>query len=143
MKGRIEKMMTGVQKLDSVALLFTRLLLAYGLYQPAIMKWKHIDATAQWFESLGYPAPLLNVYLAGSTEMLGVILLTLGFGTRIIAMPLMFVMVIAITTVHWHNGFSAGDNGFEIPLYYLAMFFMLMAFGSGKLSLDYLMRKNK
>ena len=32
---------------------------------------------------------------------------------------LMIVMLVAIFTVHIGNGFAAGDNGFEIPFYYL------------------------
>ena len=33
-----------------------------------------------------------------TTEVLGIVLLTLGFGTRVIALPMMFVMVVAIFT---------------------------------------------
>ena len=34
---------------------------------------------------------------------------------------------------------TAGDNGFEIPLYYFLMLFALVVYGSGKFSLDYLL----
>ena len=64
-------------------------------------------------------------------------LLTMGFGTRIIAVPMMFVLVVATFTVHISNGFAAGDNGFEIPLYYFLMLLILVAFGPGKLSIDH------
>ena len=70
--------------------------------------------------------------------VLGVILLTLGLGTRIIALPLMFMMLVAIFTTHISNGFAAGDNGFEIPLYYFLILMALMVYGSGKYSLDHL-----
>ena len=52
-------------------------------------------------------------------------------------------MVVAIVTVHLGHGFEAGNNGFEIPLYYLIMLFTLLVYGSGKYSLDYLLSKNK
>jgi putative oxidoreductase len=52
---------------------------------------------------------------------------------------MMFVMVVAILTTHISNGFAAGDNGFELPLYYFLMLFALVVYGSGKYSLDYLM----
>jgi putative oxidoreductase len=45
---------------------------------------------------------------------------------------------LAIFTTHISNGFAAGDNGFEIPLYYFLMLFALVVYGSGKYSLDYL-----
>ena len=128
-------------KFQSIPLLLLRLVLAYGFFVPAKMKWGNIDGIAQWFESLGYPLPTLNAYVAATTETLGVVLLTLGFATRLISIPLMFVMVIAILTVHMGNGFDAGDNGFEIPLYYLLMLFTLFISGPGKYSIDSLLSK--
>jgi len=120
-----------------VALFLARLTLAYGFYTPAMNKWSDIDAVAAWFgNSLGIPFPTLNAYMAATTELLGVILLTLGLFTRLISIPLMVVMVVAITTVHLGNGFSAGDNGFEIPLYYFLFLLMFVANGGGKYSLD-------
>ncbi len=121
-------------------LLFLRLILAYGFYKPAMMKLKDVNAIGGWFESMGYPMPYLNAYLATITEGLGVILLVLGLGTRIISVPLMIAMLVAIFTVHYVNGFNARDNGYEIPLYYLLMLFTLFVMGSGRLSVDYLIR---
>lgn len=130
-----------LRNLESIPLLAIRLVLAYGFYEPAKNKWADIDAIASWFESLSYPLPKLNAYLAASTEAIGVLLLLFGLGSRIISIPLMFVMLIAIFTVHLPNGFAAGNNGFEIPLYYFIMLFTLVIFGSGKISLDYLLKK--
>jgi putative oxidoreductase len=48
-------------------------------------------------------------------------------------------MVVAIFTTHISNGFAAGDNGFEIPLYYILMLFALVVYGSGKYSLDHVL----
>ena len=127
--------------LQSFGLLVARLLIAYGFYNPAMMKWKDIDSVASWFGSMGIPMPTLNAYLATGTEMAAVFLLPLGLGTRIISIPLIITMVVAIVTVHLNNGFSAGDNGFEIPLYYMLMLFTLLINGSGKFSIDYLISK--
>jgi putative oxidoreductase len=143
MKTLMEKLRTYASKLDSLILLLLRLTLAYGFYNPAIMKWKDINAIAAWFESMNYPLPALNAYLAGITELAGVILLALGLGVRIISLPLIFVMLVAIFTVHIGNGFEAGDNGFEIPLYYLLMLLSLFVFGGGKYSIDYFFTKKK
>lgn len=127
-----------VSKATDLPLLFLRLILAYGFYNPAMMKLKDVNAIAGWFESMNYPLPLLNAYMATITEGLGVILLVLGLGTRIISVPLMITMLVAIFTVHYANGFNAGDNGYEIPLYYLLMLFTLFIMGPGRLSLDQL-----
>lgn len=130
-----------LDKGHDLALLFLRLILAYGFYAPAMMKWDDISAVAGWFESMGMPLPTLNAYMAASTEMAGVILLTLGLATRLISIPLMVVMLVAIFMVHLPNGFSSGDNGFEIPVYYLLMLFTLVTMGGGKFSLDTLLKK--
>ena len=132
----IQKFYNQVEKLRDLPLLFIRLILAVGFFGPAMMKWKDIGAIAQWFGTLGMPFPTLNAYLAASTEALGVVLLTLGLYTRIISIPLIITMLVAIVTVHLHNGFEAGNNGFEIPLYYMIMLFTLLVFGSGKISID-------
>lgn len=137
-----EKCEAMVSKGKDASLLFIRLILAYGFYEPMMGKWSDIGAVAKWFgEDLGLPFPLLNAYMAASTEALGVALLILGLGVRFISMPLMVIMVVAITTVHLSNGFSAGENGFEIPLYYMLMLFVLLTHGGGKYGLDTLFGK--
>ena len=123
---------------QSISLLFARLTIAYGFYGPAMQKWSDMSSVASWFGDLGIPFPTLNAYLAASTELLGVVLLTLGLFTRLISLPLMVVMVVAITTVHITHGFAAGDNGFEIPLYYMLFLAIFASFGAGKFSLDHL-----
>lgn len=125
--------------LSSFGLLAARLTIAYGFYEPAKNKWADMDAIAGWFGSMGIPFPTLNAYLAGSTEALGVLLLTLGLFTRVISIPLMIVMIVAITTVHLPNGFAAGDNGFEIPFYYMIFLLVFLSHGAGKFSLDRLL----
>lgn len=126
-----------------VSLLLARLIVAYGFYEPAISKFKDIQGIADWFASIGIPLPLLNAYMAASTEALGVLLLTLGLFTRAISLPLIIVMIVAIITVHLPNGFSAGDNGFEIPLYYMIFLFVFVGNGAGKFSLDRLLFGDK
>ena len=127
----------------SLALLFARLTIAYGFYEPAMMKFKDIGSVAEWFGSMGIPFPTLNAYMAASTEVLGVILLTLGFLTRAISIPLIIIMIVAIITVHLPNGFSAGNNGFEIPFYYMLFLLTFLSHGAGKFSLDRLIFGDK
>jgi uncharacterized membrane protein YphA (DoxX/SURF4 family) len=64
-----------------------------------------------WFGNsewgLGLPFPDLLAFLAGWSEFLGGWFLLIGLFTRISAIPLMFTMFIAATTVHWSNGWFA------------------------------------
>jgi len=124
---------------QSLSLLLARLAVAYGFYDPAMQKWSDIKSVADWFGTIGIPFPTLNAYMAASTELLGIVLLTLGLFTRLISIPLMVIMVVAITTVHLAHGFAAGDNGFEIPLYYMLFLAIFASYGAGKFSLDHLL----
>ena len=124
--------------LQSFSLLFARVTLAYGFYTPALTKWNNFDTTTQWFSSLGIPFASFATLLTASVEIMGVVLLTLGLFTRIITIPLMFVMGVATFTVHIYNGFSVANNGFEIPLYFFLFLLILISHGAGKFSLDYL-----
>jgi putative oxidoreductase len=127
--------------LQNLSLLLIRLILAYGFYNPAMMKVTNIDGIISWFSSMSIPLPALNAYLATTTEILGMLLLTIGLGVRVISIPLIITMIVAIATVHWSHGFEAGNNGFEIPLYYILMLFALLTFGAGKYSVDAIAKK--
>ena len=130
-----------LEHLNDIILLTIRFVLAYGFYVTASMKWQNISGVAEWFGELGIPFPVINAYLAASTEVLGVILLTLGLATRIISIPLIITMIVAIVTVHWQNGFEAGNNGYEIPLYYMLFLFVLLIRSSGKYGLDHFIKE--
>ncbi len=128
---------------QSIVLLIARLMIAYGFYEPAMSKWNDIDSVAQWFGSMGIPFPTINAYMAAGTEILGVGLLVLGLFTRLISLPLIIIMIVAIFTVHIGNGFSAGSNGFEIPLYYMVFLMIFVTQGAGKFSLDNIFFNNE
>lgn len=131
-----------IHKLDPFPPLFFRLILAYGFFDPALRKVNNIEGIAEWFGQLGIPYPLINAYLAAGTEALAVILLPLGLFTRLISFPLMVVMCVAISVVHWKNGFAVAGGGYEIPLYYLLMLFSLFVSGGGRFSVDYMRCKD-
>lgn len=130
-------------KIRNIVLFALRLVLAYGFFNPAMMKIKDITSVAGWFESINIPFPTLNAYLATGTEILGVVLLALGLFTRWISIPLIITMIVAIITVHLENGFEAGENGFEIPIYYILMLLTLFTYGAGKYSLDQFLKLNR
>lgn len=144
---------------QSLGLLGLRFILAYTFFQPAMVKWSDMSSVISWFEYMGMPFPTLNAYMAASTEITGVVLLTLGLFTRFISIPLMVIMFVAIATVHGTNGFAFvqegtevvnayvnGElvegtmiklqNGYELVLYYILMLFVLLGQGGGKFSLD-------
>lgn len=143
MKRIIEKYFRFISLLQDLPPLFFRLILAYGFYQPAVQKLKNLSGTSDFFASLGIPFPYINAIMATGTENLGYILLFLGLGIRFITVPLMFVMLVAIYTVHWQHGFYCSKNGIEVPFYYFFMLLSLLISGAGRISLDYLITKSR
>jgi len=136
-------LLSKVELLRDLPPLIFRLILSYGFYGPALEKAENIENVIGWFrDSLGIPAPELNAYLSVTTECTGFVCLFLGLATRIISVPLMVVMVVAIATVHYPNGFACGKNGFEVPFYYFFMLFSLVITGPGRISVDYLIKKH-
>lgn len=100
-----------VKTLDFLAPLALRLYLAPIFWMAGSKKFANFSATAEWFGNeiggLGLPLPYLLVFLVALIEVLGALLLFLGFGVRLIAVPLMITMIIAAMTVHWKNGWLA------------------------------------
>lgn len=76
--------------------------LEFFLASPDVVAW---FGNTEW--GLGLPFPDLLAFLAGWSEFLGGWLLLVGLFTRLVSIPLMFTMVVAATSVHWHNGWFA------------------------------------
>jgi uncharacterized membrane protein YphA (DoxX/SURF4 family) len=78
-------------------------------------KFSNFSSTVDWFGNdewgLGLPLPYLLVFLVALVEVLGALLLHLGFGVRLISIPLMITMFIAGVTVHLKNGWLAIAEG--------------------------------
>lgn len=100
-----------VQSSNNLASLLLRLYLAPIFWMAGLSKFNSFENIVDWFGNsewgLGLPAPWLMASLATATELGGAILLTLGLFTRLISIPLIVTMLVAITHVHWENGWQA------------------------------------
>jgi putative oxidoreductase len=109
--GYYDVVVERLRTFDGIAPLLLRLYLAPVMIQAGWNKLVGFDNTVAWFGNpdwgLGLPFPALLAALAAGTEFLGGIALIVGLGTRLVAIPLMFTMVIAMTAVHWDNGWLA------------------------------------
>jgi putative oxidoreductase len=74
-------------------------------------KFNHFDNTVAWFGNsdwgLGLPLPAVLASLAIAAELVGGVLLLLGLLTRLVAIPLLVTMLVAIFTVHLPYGWPA------------------------------------
>ncbi len=98
-------------KADGIAALALRLYLAPIFWMAGTHKLAAFEDTVAWFGNddwgLGLPFPWLLAALATFTELAGAVLLTLGLMTRVIAIPLIFTMIVAMTSVHGEFGWQA------------------------------------
>jgi putative oxidoreductase len=94
--------------------------------------------TAGMFGHLRFRTPLVMAVLAGLTEFGGGLLLAAGFLTPLAALGIAVIMINAIATVHWRNGFWNGKGGYEFNLLILSAAVALAATGPGRYSLDQL-----
>ncbi len=100
---------------DFIAPLFLRLYLVPVFWMAGSKKFMNFSDTVDWFGNedwgLGLPLPYLLVFLVALVEVLGAIFLLVGFGVRLISIPLMITMLVAAITVHLKNGWLAIAEG--------------------------------
>jgi putative oxidoreductase len=91
--------------------------------------------TAGFFGSLGFRPPLAMALMAGLAESSG-LFFAAGFLTPFAALAMASVMVVAIGSVHWKNGFWAGNGGYEYNLLIWTAAVAVAATGPGRFSID-------
>lgn len=116
-----------------LALLLIRLSVAATFIVHGWQKIGNMEGTIGFFASLGFGASL--TYFVAWAEFLGGIALALGGATRLVGALFAAIMVVAIYSVHWKNGFNTMAGGYEFQLLLLACSVGLALVGPGKLSL--------
>jgi putative oxidoreductase len=126
--------------LQSPLLLVVRLYWGWQFFQTGLGKLMHIPKIVDFFTSLGIPFPTFNAYLVGSLECVGGALLFLGLGSRIIALPLTFNMLVAYITADREALFSIFSDPGKFyaadPYTFLFAALLVLIFGPGKISVD-------
>lgn len=89
---------------------------------------------------LGLHPAVFWAWLAASAEFLGGLGVLFGALTRIAALGILVNMTVAITKVHWPNGFFL-PKGFEFAFALWFMALSLIIGGAGKLSVDWCARR--
>jgi len=127
--------------LDWLAPLAIRLLFGYFWLETGWAKLHNLDGFTERFTGWGIPYPAFSASLSAATEFLGGLLIMLGLFTRLISIPMIINMLVAIAVVAIKPVTSL-DEFVEIdePLYTLVFFWLLLA-GPGRVSLDTLLAK--
>ncbi len=142
-----------------IPLIALRLILAWEFGESGYEKFTGTN----WFADVSFPFPFnllpatVSWQISTWFELLGALALVLGFATRFFTISLMILTIVAIAAVHWPEHWNTlgellkgyrivdedgdGFGNYKLPLIYLVMFLPLLFNGAGKLSLDYLIKK--
>ncbi|CAM3944004.1 DoxX family protein [Bordetella tumbae] len=124
--------------------LLLRIALAVPFWKSGILKWQGFlqlnDIAVTLFTDefrlhlpggpYAFPAPTVFAFLSGCGEVLFPVLLVLGLGTRFAAMGLFLMTCVIQLTV---------PDGWPIHLTWAAMAWAIVAWGPGRISIDYLL----
>ena len=94
------------------------------------------EQTAGFFSKVGLEPALQLVYLVGTVEFFGGLLIALGLLTRPAAIGAAILLAVAAFKVHLANGFFWTAGGLEYPLMWCLLMLVIAVKGGGALSLD-------
>jgi len=95
-----------------------------------------IGGTAANFEQMGIPLPTVSASFAVIVELLGGILLIIGFVVPLVGILVAINMAGALLFVHASNGIFAADGGYELVLVIGALGLLFAGLGAGRYSVD-------
>jgi putative oxidoreductase len=135
--------------LQSPLLLAIRLCWGIEFFMTGLGKLMHIQKVIDFFTSIPIVFPAANAYLVGCTEMLGGALLTIGFASRLISIPLAFTLIVAYLTTE-KDALKSLYTFTDIdpfltaaPFLFLFACIIILVFGPGVFSVDYLIERSR
>jgi putative oxidoreductase len=99
----------------------------------------NLDKVTEFFTELGIPAPAFQAVFVSYVELVCGAALLLGLFTRLVAIPLMCTMIVAIITAKAEEIAGVADLLGTVEFAYVAMLFGVALMGPGKVSLDALL----
>ena len=132
--------------LQSLFLLAVRLYWGWSFFQTGKGKLMSHDKVTGFFTDLQIPFPSLNAWFVGTVECVGGIFLLLGLASRLTAIPLTILLIVAYLTSEMEavkNIFSDPDKFTAAdPFLFLFASLIVLIFGPGTFSIDYLLGKS-
>jgi len=131
--------------LQSPFLLIVRLYWGWSFFQTGKGKLSDLSQPSEFFASLHIPFPAFNAALVATTECVGGLLLLVGLASRLISLPLTFLLCIAYLTADneaLRSIFSDPDKFLSAtPFQFLFAVLLVLIFGPGAFSVDHLLKK--
>ena len=121
--------------------LFARIVVGWVFMWSGWEKLSNLPQITKNFIDWGIPFPNILTPFVSGVEFFGGLLLLLGLFTRVAAVPLVVVMIVAIVSAKWDQVDSLETLlGFE-EVSYMALFGWLAVAGPGPISLDRLLQR--
>jgi putative oxidoreductase len=133
-----------------------RLIVGFGFMQHGLAKLARGPSFIDILRAIGIPFSFLAGWATIIVEIIGGLLIFIGAFVPLAAPPMLFVLLVAIFTVHLPNGFSSiklqsvdaagphfGQPGYEPDLLYFACLIALCFGGAGALSADEFLRRRR
>ena len=140
-RKQIEEVLTLLRRSEWVAQLLVRLFVGYFFMETGWGKLHNLDGFAQRFAGWGIPHPYFNAALSAYTEFIGGLLTVFGLGTRLVSIPMIINMLVAIIKVNLTQVRSLDDfSELDEPLYALVYLWLLFS-GPGWVSIDYIVSR--
>jgi putative oxidoreductase len=123
-----------------IVLLVVRLFIGFAMLSHGFPKLQQLleGGEIKFFDFIGL-GPQISLILTVFAEFVCSILLILGLFTRVATGFLIFTMAIAAFVVHGADLFDKR----ELSLLYLSVYLLIISFGAGKISVDYMIEKRK
>lgn len=128
-------------RLEWLPLAAARITLGWVFLQSGWGKLHNLEGVTDFFVSLGVPFAHVQAPMVAGIEFGGGLLLLLGLATRLAALPLVGVMLVAIRTALWDDIHDLSDLFGLAEFGYVVLLSSLVVFGAGSLSLDALVRR--
>lgn len=128
--------------LQSLFLLYMRLTWGHQYILGGLAKFKDIDSYIQLLTTFNYPTPHFHAYEIAYIELIGGILLIIGFASRLVAIPLILLSLTSLSTIHadylTHFRFITEPMMLVIqqPYPFLITALLVFIFGPGRVSID-------
>jgi putative oxidoreductase len=140
-RRRIEETIHLLNGQEWIVQLLIRVFVGYFFMETGWAKLHNLDGFARRFAGWGIPWPHFNAALSAYTEFIGGLLTIFGIGTRLVSIPMIINMLVAILKVNLMS-VNTLDDFVELdePLYALTYLWLLIS-GPGWVSLDYLISR--
>ena len=138
-------LVSALNYLQSPFLVLLRIYFFWQLFLTGQGKLTNLGKISDYFASLGIPLPGVSATITGLFETFGSLLLIAGLASRLTAIPITVIMIVAYLTADFEavtKIFSDPDKFVKAdPFPFLLAALIILVFGPGKISLDAVIAK--